>query len=368
MMKSILLIAGTRPNFIKLAPLFHKLIDVEDSIQVKTCHTGQHFDSNMSDVFWNALELPEPDYMLNIRGDDVPDIIGKTILGVNDVIKKENFDLIIVFGDVNATVSGAIVAVQSNIKVMHVEAGLRSFDKRMPEETNRIITDHISDYLMVSEPSGIENLNNEGIQPDKIFYVGNIMIECLIKTEAKWKNVVFNEEVSAITNKPFIICTFHRPENVDHKEDLEQLVEVVNEISKHDMVIFPVHPRTGKKLKDFNLMKDLASNTNLALTEPLPYFEFMKLLSLCKCVITDSGGIQEESSHFGKPCITLRENTERPVTVTAGTNKLLHIRDKKLIENIYIHIDSVLGHRNDGIELWDEEVSNRIIEVILKKI
>ena len=187
-MKKILLIAGTRPNFIKLAPLYHRLKECEE-IDIKICHTGQHYDYNMSDVFWESLQIPTPDYSLNVKGSYVAQIIGRTLENIGELFQNENFDLVIVFGDVNATVAGAIAAVQSGIKVMHVEAGLRSFDRAMPEEVNRVITDHISDYLMVSENSGLVNLKNEGIAEEKVHFVGNIMIESLLNTQKKWKNV-----------------------------------------------------------------------------------------------------------------------------------------------------------------------------------
>ena len=205
-MKKILLIAGTRPNFIKLAPLYHRIKSEAHDLQPYICHTGQHFDFNMSDIFWQNLELPSPDFQLNIKGSGVADTIGKTILGINDVIKNNSFDIVIVFGDVNATAAGAIVAAQSRIPVMHVEAGLRSFDRDMPEEINRIITDHVSDYLMVSEESGIRNLKNEGIPDNNMLLVGNIMIECLLNTKKHWEEIELSDEINKLYNdKPVII-------------------------------------------------------------------------------------------------------------------------------------------------------------------
>ena len=360
----ILLIAGTRPNFIKIAPLFHAFMK-EPDLEVKLCHTGQHYDRNMSESFWESLELPAPDFDLKISAGNVPDTIGKTILGINSLFSEHTFDLVIVVGDVNATVAGAIAAAQNGIKVMHVESGLRSFDRSMPEEINRVITDHVSDLLMVSEPRGLENLKTEGIPEDKIHFVGNIMIESLIRTKPHWEKLNYPEPLNTLIREPFVAATFHRPENVDTPENLQKIIDIIQLISGEYKVIFPIHPRTKGKLESFGFGNAL-SGGNISTIDPLGYFEFLKLVSLSQFVITDSGGIQEETSYFNKPCFTFRKNTERPVTITSGSNKLISIHDKNFAEQIQGHLNKLKYSKPDPIPLWDDQVSKRITAVIRK--
>ncbi len=365
-MKKILLVAGTRPNFIKLAPLYHSL--KKANIAIKICHTGQHYDKNMSGVFWETLNLPKPDYNLNIRGLSVPEIIGKTTIELGNLLMSDKFDMIIVFGDVNATVGGAIAATQLRIPTMHVESGLRSFDRNMPEENNRIITDHISDFLMVSEESGMRNLKNEGISDNKIFFVGNIMIECLLMTKKKWENIIFPKEIQSFINSDkFVVSTFHRPENVDKEIHLNKIVNILIELSKITKVIFPLHPRTKKNLKKYNLFKNLL-NENIIVTEPLDYFTFLKLVASSYFVITDSGGIQEETSFLNIPCATFRKNTERPITIEIGTNRLFSIDNKQAVNDVLLHVAKKLNSKVPSIPAWDSNVSNRIVKIIKNKI
>lgn len=359
----ILIIAGTRPNFIKIAPLYHTFKD-EAGLEIKLCHTGQHYDRNMSQSFWESLELPAPDFDLKISAGNVSDTIGKTILGINNLLLEHKFDLVIVVGDVNATVAGAIAAAQNGIKVMHVESGLRSFDRAMPEEINRVITDHVSDFLMVSEPSGLHNLKTEGIPEEKIHFVGNVMIESLIRTKVHWENLKYPEPLNSLISKPFVAATFHRPENVDTPENLNKIIDIIKSISGEYRVIFPIHPRTKAKLEQYGLSNAL-SGGNIHTIDPLGYFEFLKIVSLSEFVITDSGGIQEETSHFSKPCFTFRKNTERPVTITAGTNKLISINDNNLAGQIQGHLNKLKFSKPDPIPLWDDQVSKRITDIIL---
>jgi UDP-N-acetylglucosamine 2-epimerase (non-hydrolysing) len=365
-MKKILLIAGTRPNFIKLAPLYKRIKLEAPDIQPVICHTGQHFDFNMSDIFWQNLELPTPDYQLNIKGNGVVDTIGKTMLGINDIIGQQKFDLFVVFGDVNATAAGAIAGAQSRIPVMHIEAGLRSFDNDMPEEINRKITDHISDYLMVSESSGVKNLKNEGIPDSQVFLIGNIMIECLLQTKKSWENIPLSTDIQAAYNRKPVVATFHRPENVDNQNTLQRIVDILCSFSVEQSVIFPVHPRTKSRLEQYKLLGKLQTDPNILLTEPLSYFEFLKLVSNSRLVITDSGGVQEETSFLNIPCVTFRKNTERPVTVELGTNLMMDIQDlnfRTLIEN---HITDLQKRTVNKIPLWDDQVSHRIVSFIKK--
>jgi UDP-N-acetylglucosamine 2-epimerase (non-hydrolysing) len=362
-MKKILLIAGTRPNFIKLSPLYHRL-NGHDAFETQICHTGQHFDFNMSDIFWQNLELPEPDFQLNVKGNGVVDIIGKTLLGLNEIIQHNRFDLVVVFGDVNATVAGAIAAAQSRLKVMHVEAGLRSFDRDMPEEINRIITDHVSDYLMVSEPAGMKNLEKEGFEKTKYQMVGNIMIESLIRSKSKWEKIdlpgAWNDFIRA---KP-LVATFHRPENVDTEASLVRVVQIMESMSAQDKVFFPVHPRTRAKLQQYYLLDRLEQNPQILLTEPLGYFHFLKIVSLAGLVVTDSGGVQEETSFLNIPCVTFRKNTERPITVEMGTNLMMDIWDEDFMNRTSRHRKQVCETSRNPIPYWDSEVSSRICAFI----
>lgn len=359
----VLLIGGTRPNFIKIAPIYYKFQDVE-RIHMKLCHTGQHYDNNMSELFWKSFKLPEPDFNLNVKGKNVPDIIGRTIIELKKVLDENNFHLVIVVGDVNATVAGAIAASQSQIKVMHIEAGLRSFDRKMPEEINRIITDHISDFLMVSEQSGLRNLKNEGISSKKIFFVGNIMIESLIKSKNEWMNVTQANKLQNILDNTFILSTFHRPENVDNRYNLGKIGEFLTSLAKNNLIIFPIHPRTSKMIKKFNLGA-LFNNSNIKIIDPIGYFEFINLVYKCKYVITDSGGIQEETSFLKKPCFTIRQNTERPVTISEGTNRLIDIKCNNIETQISDHLNFLMHKTFRPIKYWDNNVSQRILNVIL---
>ncbi len=363
-MKKILLIAGTRPNFIKLAPLYHRLKE-ENKFDIRICHTGQHYDFNMSDVFWKCLDLPTPDFSLNISGSFVAEIIGKTLTSIGSLFQEIKFDLVVVFGDVNATVAGAIAGAQSGVKVMHIEAGLRSYDRRMPEEVNRVLTDHISDFLMVSENSGLKNLQDEGINSDKVHFVGNIMIESLLRTKQQWKNTKLAIDVQEFITQPFAISTFHRPENVDSEETLKKVVDILLATAQKYRVILPLHPRTALRLKDYDLITELKKNKNILLTKPLPYFDFLKLVSLSDFVFTDSGGIQEETTFLNIPCITFRNNTERPITITDGTNQLLGISEKGIVQKMFDHIELQQNKTEKNIiTLWDNKVSIRIVSTI----
>lgn len=364
-MKKILLIAGTRPNFVKVAPLYHRLRPYKQ-FDVKLCHTGQHFDANMSDIFWSCLELPPPDFNLKVSGKSTAEAIGKTTVAIAEILDHNRFDLIVVFGDVNATAAGAIAGVQAGIQVMHVEAGLRSFDKTMPEEVNRIITDHVSDFLMVSEQSGIHNLEREGIDSRKVFFVGNIMIESLLHHQKVWEKIPLNGYLKNLGDENFILATFHRPENVDEKEKQRVVLNLLNVVSKRYKIVFPIHPRTKRKFQESGFFQKLEQNRNLFLLDPLGYFEFIKLLSKAECVITDSGGVQEETTFLKRPCTTFRRNTERPITIQKGTNRLLDLDDPNFFKRITDHIAKVKKTNYKPIPLWDDQVSQRIVDVILK--
>tara|TARA_Y100001954_G_scaffold211102_1_gene237679 strand:+ start:829 stop:1932 length:1104 start_codon:yes stop_codon:yes gene_type:complete len=356
--KKIISVVGARPNFIKMAPLYYSLLNFKNQINHKICHTGQHFDKKMSNIFFGELEIPKPDFNLSVQSGSHSEQTAKIMTRFEKVLIDENPDLVVVFGDVNSTLAASIVAKKLNIDVAHVESGLRSFDMKMPEEINRIITDSISDILFVSEQSGIDNLKNEG-KSKNIFHTGNIMIDSLVKFMPKIDN-------SNIINKlglknDYLLVTFHRPSNVDDKNILSEIVKMLFSLSNNYQIVFPVHPRTKKKLQNYKLLTKLK---NVILLPPLGYIDFLSLTKNSKLIITDSGGIQEESTFLKVPCITVRENTERPSTCEIGSNKLMANNFKKISE----YANSIMtGKKVDsGVpDLWDGKSADRISSIIV---
>ncbi len=362
-MAKILIIAGTRPNFIKIGPIFKALSDIKE-FDVKLCHTGQHFDPVMNDIFFKELNLPIPHYQLNINGGSHASQTARIMLAFEEVVLMENPNLVIVVGDVNSTMACSLVASKLNVKLAHVEAGLRSFDKTMPEEINRMVTDSIADFLFVSEPSGITHLTKEGHDMSTVFYVGNVMIDTLIANEnAINTNSILTEY--NLKKNDYLLLTLHRPSNVDDPKTLNELVMFINSLCERKTVIFPVHPRTRKQLE--TVLLNNAIPANLIFTEPLGYLPFQKLLKHASVVITDSGGIQEETTFIGIPCITLRENTERPITIDVGTNILVgnNYKEALLLTDKYLELKS-LTHTIP--ELWDGKTSTRIAKILKDKL
>ncbi len=364
----IISVVGARPNFMKIAPLNRAFNEfrIENSelrINHLICHTGQHYDEKMSKIFFDELDLPKPDFYLGVGSGSHAEQTAKVMIEFEKVLLAEKPDLVIVVGDVNSTIACSLTAVKLGIKVAHVEAGLRSFDRAMPEEINRILTDSLSDYLFVTEKSGLENLQREGISKEKVFFVGNVMIDSLINFLPKI------EKSSAITDNnltqnDYCLITLHRPSNVDGKESLHELIDLIQEVSNKKKVIFPIHPRTKKNLENYNLLKFL--NHNTIITEPLGYIDFIALLKNSNFVLTDSGGIQEESTYLGIPCVTLRTTTERPVTVEIGTNNLVG----EEINSARKYIAEIMeGNAKKGQipELWDGHAAERIVNILLKK-
>lgn len=353
------LIAAARPNFMKIAPLYHALVK-EEWARPLIIHTGQHYDVNMSDAFFNDLNIPEPYLHLGIGSGSHAEQTGQVMMKYEKVILKERPNLVIVVGDVNSTMAATIAAVKLGVKVAHLEAGLRSFDRTMPEEINRIVTDSIADILWTPSPDGDGNLIREGIYPGKIERVGNIMIDSLEmlrdKIEAQKTYSRYN-----VSSGEYGILTFHRPSNVDDPSILKKLCEVIIDIVRLIPLIFPVHPRTRKNLEQSSLLPLLQATKGLHLTEPLSYINFMSLLFNCRFSITDSGGIQEETTYLGIPCLTLRPNTERPVTVTHGTNQLCRLED---IVIKTAEILSVYERCGCSIEYWDGKTAGRVIDRI----
>lgn len=363
-MKKIISVVGARPNFMKIAPLHRAFKKYSDSIQHLICHTGQHYDEKMSKVFFEDLELPKPDFYLGVGSGSHAEQTAAVMVKFEKILLEEKPDMILVVGDVNSTIACSLTASKLHIKIVHVEAGLRSGDRQMPEEINRVLTDSISDMLFVTEKSGIENLKKEGISDGKVFFTGNVMIDSLAYFKPKVVNSTILKDFE-LTPKNYVLVTLHRPSNVDSKDQLIKLINVLNSIAEKRKVLFPIHPRTMKNLTDFGLMEKI--NKNLILTEPIGYLDFLALTSNAELIVTDSGGIQEESTYLGVQCITLRTSTERPITVEVGTNQLLGTDLEKAKK---VALEVLEGKLKMGTipELWDGKAAERITEIISKKL
>jgi UDP-N-acetylglucosamine 2-epimerase (non-hydrolysing) len=319
--KKIHLICAARPNFMKIAPLYHAMRG-ESWCTPLIVHTGQHYDANMSDAFFRDLGLPQPAYHLEIGSGSHAEQTGRTMIAYETLCVKERPDALIVVGDVNATVACAMVGAKLGIPTIHLEAGLRSRDRRMPEEINRLATDAIVDLLWTPSPDADENLRNEGVATEKIDCVGNIMIDSFEMMRERIESAGTREKLGLERGR-FAMVTLHRPSNVDDFVTLSTLVGNLLAVSRELPLVFAVHPRTRKRLAEFGLLAQIESAPGIKVTEPLGYIEFMNLVSQSAAAITDSGGVQEETTYLGIPCLTLRENTERPITVTQGTNRLI---------------------------------------------
>jgi UDP-N-acetylglucosamine 2-epimerase (non-hydrolysing) len=338
----------------KLAPVYDNL-KLYCNIEQLIIHTGQHFDYNMSDVFFEQFGLPSPDFNLEVNKGTVLNQIGNGILKMEKILIDHEPDIVCIYGDINATVSASIAASKLGIKIAHIEAGLRSFDRSMPEETNRVIADSLSDYFFTPSKDGDQNLIKEGKNSKQIFFVGNVMIDTLIKYISQSKNVKFK----FIVPKIFALVTLHRPSNVDDKNNLFHIINYLEEIGKECKIIFPIHPRTKTKI-DFELNFTFK---NIIFVNPLSYSEFIFLEKNARFIITDSGGVQEESTFLGTPCFTLRDNTERPVTVSIGTNTLVGSDINKL----KIYLDKFFKgqiKRGQIPVFWDGKAGNRIAKII----
>lgn len=363
-MKKIISVVGARPNFMKIAPLHRAFKKYSDSIQHLICHTGQHYDEKMSKVFFEDLELPKPDFYLGVGSGSHAEQTAAVMVKFEKILLEEKPDMILVVGDVNSTIACSLTASKLHIKIVHVEAGLRSGDRQMPEEINRVLTDSISDMLFVTEKSGMENLKREGISDGKVFFTGNVMIDSLAYFKPKVVNSTILKDFE-LTPQKYVLVTLHRPSNVDSKDQLIKLIDVLNSVAEKRKVLFPIHPRTMKNLTDFGLMEKI--NKNLILTEPIGYLDFLALTSNAELIVTDSGGIQEESTYLGVQCITLRTSTERPITVEVGTNQLLGTDLEKAKK---VALEVLEGKLKMGTipELWDGKAAERITEIISKKL
>ncbi|MEA2095547.1 MAG: UDP-N-acetylglucosamine 2-epimerase (non-hydrolyzing) [Candidatus Cloacimonadota bacterium] len=358
--KKIHLIVGARPNFMKMAPLYKEFTKFPDEFEVKLIHTGQHYDERMSKFFFDDLQMPKPDEYLEVGSGSHGKQTAKIMERYEKVLLKDKPDLVIVAGDVNSTSACAIDAVKLHIPVAHLEAGLRSFARSMPEEINRILTDAISDYLLTPSTDGDDNLLAEGIANEKIFFVGNIMIDSLMQYKDRAKKSDILDRISV--KEDYALITLHRPSNVDNKKGLLIILNAFEEISKYINLIFPIHPRTTKQIQAFDLEDKVKKMKNLHLIPPVGYYDFLKLQMDAKFILTDSGGIQEESTYFGVPCLTLRPNTERPITITEGTNTLV----KLSTEDIITEAEKILaGNIKKGKipKYWDGKTAERIVKI-----
>ena len=353
----ILHVVGARPNFMKAAPVWNAIKKITDFDQILV-HTGQHYDNLMSDIFFKELQLPLPDYNLNIGSDTHARQTAAIMVNFEELVCKLNPDLVLVYGDINSTVAAAMVCSKLTIPFAHVEAGLRSFDRRMPEEINRLITDRLADILFTPSKDGDENLIREGTSKNKIHLVGNVMIDTLVRLLPKTKKPNNFKNLNQ-----YVLVSLHRPSNFDYINNLKAVLDNLFEVSKSIPVIFPIHPRTKQVLADNNLNYDNLSN--FSLIEPLGYLDFLGLMKKATAVVTDSGGIQEETTWLGIPCVTVRENTERPITVSLGTNQLIG----KEYQKIPIIISKIIQEKiksNSIPPLWDGKASERIAKMLLE--
>ncbi|MCX7907913.1 MAG: UDP-N-acetylglucosamine 2-epimerase (non-hydrolyzing) [Ignavibacteria bacterium] len=363
----IISVVGARPNFMKVAPIHRQFLRYPYVVQHQICHTGQHYDYEMSKVFFDDLGLPQPDFYLNVGSGTHGEQTGKIMIEFEKVCFEAQPDLVIVVGDVNSTIAATLTACKLGIKTAHIEAGLRSFDRTMPEEINRIATDSICDYLFVTEESGFKNLLREGHSPDQIFFVGNTMIDSLVFILPKIDESQIITKLH-LDGKDFALMTLHRPSNVDNFEQLSNIIEVIEFICYRLHLVLPLHPRTRKNIENFGLDEKLRSISNLIITEPLGYMDFVKLMKHSKFVITDSGGIQEETTYLGIPCITMRTTTERPITCEIGTNILVPPSKEKLTNAVQNVLDNSSRWKEKKIPpLWDGKTSERIVDIILNK-
>jgi UDP-N-acetylglucosamine 2-epimerase (non-hydrolysing) len=362
MKKRTMFVAGARPNFVKIAPLLREFARHTDVFETFLVHTGQHYDFEMSGVFFEGLQIPDPDIHLNVGSHSHAVQTARIMIAFEKVVMKNKPDLLVLVGDVNSTVACALVASKLGVKVAHVEAGLRSFDRTMPEEINRIVTDSISDYLFVSEQSGLRNLKREGVAFGKVHFVGNVMIDSLVWAGPVLCRSNITENLN-LTEKEYGVVTLHRPSNVDSNGSLLAIYDILRLVTEKIKLVYSVHPRARSMLERHGLLKKLTSLDNLILTDPLGYLDFVRLMKDSRFVLTDSGGIQEETTALGIPCLTMRENTERPITVTQGTNALVG-NDRVKIDR---HITNILeGNIKQGRapDLWDGRASLRIAGVI----
>ena len=363
--RHITLIAGARPNFMKIAPLAHALEAHHQSgakpLEWSLIHTGQHYDHNMSQSFFADLGIPEPHHNLGVGGGSQAEQTGRIMIAFEKLLASEPTRMVVVVGDVNSTLACTIVAKKTVTAVAHVEAGLRSGDMAMPEEINRIVTDRLSDLLFTTDPSAEENLKREGVPGECIYRAGNVMIDTLLRQKERAAEIERFDDFKAAG--PYALLTLHRPSNVDDRETFSRLADVLAKISRDLPIIFPRHPRTKKQMELFGITLP----DTVTVLDPLPYLENLNLMMDARLVLTDSGGLQEETTALGIPCITLRENTERPITIEEGTNELVGTDPGRILKACH-RIMEGKGKAGRIPELWDGKASERIIRIISERL
>jgi UDP-N-acetylglucosamine 2-epimerase (non-hydrolysing) len=360
----LLCIAGARPNFMKIGPLMDAFQAAPD-IDPLLVHTGQHYDEKMSDLFFRQLGIPEPAYNLGVGGGSHAAQTASIMTAFEPVLVRERPEAILVVGDVNSTIACALVASKLGVKIIHVEAGLRSFDRSMPEEINRVLTDSISDLLFCSESSGVDNLVREGIAGDRVHMVGNVMIDSLLKHLERARALPTLTELGLKPGK-YALATLHRPSNVDTAEALANTLEIIGRVQTELPVFLPLHPRTRQNLDRFGLRARLDQMTGVRVVEPLGYLEFLNLMASARLVLTDSGGIQEETTILRVPCVTLRENTERPVTCEIGSNRVAGM-DPERVHQIVIDVLRTPEKKTGIPPMWDGQAAGRIAGIIVSR-
>ncbi len=359
-MKTVLHVVGARPNFMKLAPVYRAIAE-RGALQQRIVHTGQHYDPGMSEVFFAELGLPKPDLHLGVGSGTHAEQTGRVMVELEKVSKQEAPDLISAVGDVNSTLAAALVAAKALIPLAHVEAGLRSFDRTMPEEINRMVTDRLSDLLLTPSRDADENLRREGIDESRIFFVGNVMIDSLLAFKARAEKLATLTEMG-LSPRRYAVCTLHRPANVDDAATFSGLIDALIHIARTVPVVFPVHPRTRKMIAEGGLELKVSQSKGLRLVDPMGYLEFLSLTSQAALILTDSGGLQEEATVLGVPCLTLRDNTERPITVTVGTNVVVG-RDPERVKLEAFKVLNGQGKKGRVPERWDGLAASRIAEI-----
>jgi UDP-N-acetylglucosamine 2-epimerase (non-hydrolysing) len=355
----IVAVVGARPNFVKIAPIMAELAEYP-YISTTLVHTGQHYDAQMSDTFFANLEIPRPDVNLKVQSGGAVAQIAEIMTRIEPVIESAHPDMVVVVGDVNSTVAATLAAVKIGRPVAHVEAGLRSFDRTMPEEVNRVLTDAVSDLLFTTEASADENLAREGVPVDRVHFVGNVMIDTLFRYRERARESGVLERLG-LTARGYAVLTLHRPSNVDDEGTLGLLLGTVARIQSEIPIVFPVHPRTRRRLEALGGL--LPPMPGLRLADPMPYLDFVQLMAESRCVLTDSGGIQEETTALGTPCLTLRQNTERPVTVSRGTNRIVGT-DPDAIYQAWSDVKGGRWRAGELPELWDGKAASRIVRVL----
>ena len=361
--KPIILVVGARPNFMKIAPIYAELQSRGQELVL--LHTGQHYDDNMSKVFFDDLGMPKPDIYMGIGSGSHAYQTGTVMIEFEKICQEKDPSMVVVVGDVNSTVACTIVCAKMGIPCAHVEAGLRSFDRDMPEEINRILTDSVADLLLTPSPDGDEHLRAEGIAEERIIRVGNVMIDSLYNNLARAESSSIQDDLGL--EDDYSILTLHRPSNVDDQEIFAGIISALEVIGKEIQIVFPMHPRTEKMAKQFSLYERIASIPRIKITGPVGYLDFVALMSNSKLVLTDSGGLQEETTALGIPCITLRENTERPITVTEGTNTIVGC-DPELIKSTALDALTTGGKSGRIPEMWDGKTAHRIADVLINYI